>query len=283
MTQPYNWTKANWKRLVAFKTNQTDQTHFGEPVFDADGKITHAKLIDENGTVTAGPVCPVTQLLAPLEPKQIICIGLNYRQHAAESKAPIPQNPVIFLKSLNALNHPHQNIVLPKVSGDTDDPLVDYECELAIVIGKAGKNIPASKALEHVLGYTCANDVSARGWGKKGGSQWCHSKSFDTFCPLGPVLVSKSEIPDPNKLKISTTVSGEVLQSSNTSDMIFSVPRIIEFLSQSTTLLPGTVILTGTPEGVGIARVPPRLLKAGDVVTIEIENIGKLTNTVADQ
>lgn len=158
---------------------------------------------------------------------------------------------------------------------------VDWEVELAVVIGKAAKNVSANTALDHVLGYTVANDVSARRWqGKKGGGQWCRAKVFDTFCPLGPRLVPASEIPDPNQLALSCTVNGEVMQQSNTSDMIFSVAHIIEFLSEGTTLLPGTVILTGTPEGVGFTRKPPLFLKPGDSVTVSIEGIGELTNPV---
>jgi len=200
-------------------------------------------------------------------------LNQNYRR---------PNFQVVFTKNLASVQHPGHNIVVPTIARDPQE--VDYEAELAVVIGKTAKNVPASKALEYVLGYTCANDVSARLWQtQRGGSQWCFGKSFDTFCPLGPVLVSTAAIPDPNKLKISTTLNGEVVQNSNTADMIFNVPKIIEFLSQSTTLLPGTVILTGTPEGVGMARKPPKWLKAGDTVTIEIENIGKLTNPVVDE
>jgi 2-keto-4-pentenoate hydratase/2-oxohepta-3-ene-1,7-dioic acid hydratase in catechol pathway len=158
---------------------------------------------------------------------------------------------------------------------------VDYECELAVVIGKACKNVKRDSALDHVFGYTCANDVSARDWQiKRGGGQWSRGKFFDTFCPLGPCLVTADEIPDPNALAIKTVVSGETLQDWNTNDMIFDVPALIEFLSGSTTLLPGTVILTGTPHGVGMAAKPPRWLKPGDSVTIEIEKIGALTNPV---
>jgi 2-keto-4-pentenoate hydratase/2-oxohepta-3-ene-1,7-dioic acid hydratase in catechol pathway len=161
---------------------------------------------------------------------------------------------------------------------------VDYECELAVVIGKVCKNASRQNALDYVLGYTCANDVSARDWQKQfGGGQWCRGKGFDTFCPLGPCLVTPDEIPNPNTLKIRTVVNGEVLQDWTTEDMIFDVPRLIEFLSGSTTLLPGTVILTGTPHGVGMARKPPRWLKAGDQVSVEIEKIGTLTNPVMDE
>jgi 2-keto-4-pentenoate hydratase/2-oxohepta-3-ene-1,7-dioic acid hydratase in catechol pathway len=161
---------------------------------------------------------------------------------------------------------------------------VDYEGELAVIIGERCKNVAKKDALRCVLGYTCANDVSARDWQKQwGGSQWCRGKTFDTFCPLGPRLVPATEVSDPNNLQIRTVVSGEALQDCNTNDMIFDVPTLIEFLSGSTTLLPGTVILTGTPHGVGMARTPPRWLKAGDTVTIEIEKIGALTNPVVEE
>ena len=161
---------------------------------------------------------------------------------------------------------------------------VDYECELAVVIGKPCKNISRAKALDFVLGYTCCNDVSARDWQiKRSGGQWCRGKSFDTFSPLGPCLVTPDEIPNPNSLKISTVLNGQVMQDWNTNDMIFDVPTLIEFLSGSTTLLPGTVILTGTPHGVGMAQKPPRWLRPGDRVNIEIEKIGALTNSVANE
>ena len=223
----------------------------------------------------------VAQLLAPVVPAAILCIGLNYRQHAQETGAKIPTYPVLFIKNPGALQHPGQPIVLPRHLRSDN---VDYECELAVVIGKTCKNVSKEKALDYVLGYTCGNDVSSRDWQKeKGGSQWCRGKSFDTFCPLGPVLVTADEIPDPNTLRLSTTVSGEVLQDWNTNDMIFDVPTIIEFLSGSMTLLPGTVILTGTPQGVGMARTPPRWLQPGETVTIEIEKIGKLTNPVVEE
>jgi 2-keto-4-pentenoate hydratase/2-oxohepta-3-ene-1,7-dioic acid hydratase in catechol pathway len=220
----------------------------------------------------------VKKLLAPIAPVSIPCIGLNYRHHAAESNAPIPQHPVLFHKAVSALQHPGDPIDLPTKLASSQ---VDYECELAVVIGRTCKNVSKADALSYVLGYTCANDVSARDWQKDwGGSQWCRGKTFDTFCPLGPCIVTPDEIPNPNALQIKTIVNGEVLQDWNTSDMIFDVPTLIEFLSGSTTLLPGTVILTGTPHGVGMARKPPRWLQAGDSVTISIEGIGELTNPV---
>jgi len=209
-------------------------------------------------------------------------IGLNYKRHAQESGMAVPANPVLFYKNLAAPQNPGDPIIIPKIA--QSPPEVDYECELAVVIGKPCKNVSAKDALNYVLGYTCSNDVSARQWQmQKGGGQWNFGKGFDTFCPLGPVLSSPSVIPDPNNLKISTILNGQVMQSSNTSDMIFTIPRIIEYLSQSTTLLPGTVILTGTPEGVGFARKPPVFLKEGDVVTIDIQNIGQLTNPVIEE
>jgi 2-keto-4-pentenoate hydratase/2-oxohepta-3-ene-1,7-dioic acid hydratase in catechol pathway len=223
----------------------------------------------------------VRKRLAPLIPTAIMCIGLNYRRHAAEGNAPIPKWPVLFMKSPGALQNPGDPIYLPRHLKSDE---VDYECELAVVIGRRCKNVLREQALDYVLGYTCANDVSARDWQKQyGGSQWCRGKTFDTFCPLGPVLVTKDEIPDPNALQIKTVLNGEVMQDWNTNDMIFDVPTLIEFLSGSTTLLPGTVILTGTPHGVGMARNPPVLLKDGDEITIEIERIGSLTNPVRDE
>jgi len=223
----------------------------------------------------------VRKRLAPLLPTAIMCIGLNYRRHAAEGNAPIPKWPVLFMKSPGAVQNPGDPIYLPRHLKSDE---VDYECELAVVIGKRCKNVLREQALDYVLGYTCANDVSARDWQKQyGGSQWCRGKTFDTFCPLGPALVTKDEIPDPNALQIKTVLNGEVMQDWNTNDMIFDVPTLIEFLSGSTTLLPGTVILTGTPHGVGMARNPPVLLKDGDEITIEIERIGALTNPVKDE
>lgn len=223
----------------------------------------------------------VSKLLAPVAPISFLCIGLNYRHHAEESKAPIPEFPVLFMKSPGAVQNPGDPILLPR---HLRSDQVDYECELAVVIGRRCKNVSRDRALDYVLGYTCANDVSARDWqGKWGGSQWCRGKTFDTFAPLGPCLVTPDEIPDPNALAIKLVVNGETLQDWNTNDMIFPVAALIEFLSGSTTLLPGTVILTGTPHGVGFARKPPRWLHPGDRVTVAIEKIGELTNPVEEE
>jgi 2-keto-4-pentenoate hydratase/2-oxohepta-3-ene-1,7-dioic acid hydratase in catechol pathway len=220
-------------------------------------------------------------LLAPIVPTQILCIGLNYRHHAAESGAKVPERPILFVKGINTLQNPGDPIEIPTRLASHE---VDYECELAVVIGKPCKNVTRERALDHVLGYTCANDVSARDHQiKLGGGQWCRGKFFDTFAPLGPCLVTTEDIPNPNALKIATVLNGERVQDWTTSDMIFDVPAIIAYLSGSTTLVPGTVILTGTPHGVGMARKPPLWLKAGDNVSIEIEKIGTLTNPVVNE
>jgi len=226
-------------------------------------------------------VADVAKRLAPIEPSGIFCIGLNYRRHAEETNAKIPEYPILFFKGLNAVQNPGDPILIPTALPSEQ---VDYECELAIVIGKRCKNISRENALEYVLGYTAANDVSARDWQiQRGGSQWCRGKTFDTFAPLGPCLVTTDEIPNPNALAIKTILNGETVQDWNTNDMIFDVPALIAFLSGSTTLLPGTVILTGTPQGVGMARKPPLWMKDGDTVTVEIEGIGSLVNPVQNE
>jgi 2-keto-4-pentenoate hydratase/2-oxohepta-3-ene-1,7-dioic acid hydratase in catechol pathway len=234
-----------------------------------------------NSPKSSNDKADVAKLLAPVQPSSIICIGLNYRKHAEETNAKFPEVPIVFFKGINTLQNPGEAIQIPTHLRSDE---VDYECELAVVIGKACKNVSRQNALSYVLGYMCANDVSARDWQiKRGGGQWCRGKSFDTFSPLGPVLVTTDEIPNPNTLKIRTVLNGEVMQDWNTNDMIFDVPALIGFLSGSTTLLPGTVILTGTPHGVGMAQKPPRWLKPGDSVTIEIEKIGTLTNPVVNE
>jgi len=213
------------------------------------------------------------KLLAPLVPVNIIAIGLNYRKHAIETGKPIPTKPVIFLKATSSLIGPEEPIRLPKQHADE----VDFEAELAIVIGKIAKDLSPEEALDYVLGYTCANDVSARDCQHRLDVQWARGKSFDTFCPLGPWI--ETEL-DPNNQGIRTRINGITMQDSNTQDMIFSVKEIISYCSQNMTLLPGTVILTGTPEGVGTARKPPVYLKDGDIVEVEIEGIGVLRNSV---
>ena len=257
-----------------------------------DGKIGLAEERSD-GTATAlgggifslmertNEVVVVKRICAPVEPRALICIGLNYREHAMETGAPIPEVPVVFFKNPGAVQDPRGAIVLPRWLRSNR---VDYEAELAVVIGRVCKNVRREEAMEYVLGFTCANDVSARDWQKEGGGgQWSRGKSFDTFCPLGPVVVTPDELGELGGLRISTRVNGELLQESHLGDMIFDVPTLIEFLSGSTTLLPGTVILTGTPAGVGMARKPPRWLEVGDEVKVEIEKIGTLTNSVVEE
>lgn len=220
----------------------------------------------------------IGQLLAPIQPAAIFCVGLNYRRHAEETHATIPTWPVLFMKSPAAVQHPDAPITLPTHLASHK---VDFEAELVVVIGRACKNVPRERALDYVLGYTCGNDVSARDWQKEyGGGQWCRAKTFDTFAPLGPCLVTPDEIPNPNALGIRCVLNGATVQASNTADMIFDVPTLIAFLSGSTTLPPGSVIFTGTPAGVGMARQPPLWLKPGDTVTVSIDGIGDLTNPV---
>ena len=256
---------------------------------DASGRTNYARE-HSDGSVTridgdifgsyrdTGEKAEVVKRLAPVAPADILCIGLNYRRHAEEGGQAIPEWPVLFMKTSTAVQNPGDPIVLPtRLASDS----VDYECELAVVLGKPCMNVRKEEALGYVLGYTCANDVSARDWQmKKGGSQWCRGKTFATFAPLGPCLVTADEIPNPNALGIRTVLNGQVMQDWNTNDMIFDVPALIEFLSGSTLLAPGTVILTGTPHGVGAARKPPVFLKPGDSITIEIDGIGALTNPV---
>jgi 2-keto-4-pentenoate hydratase/2-oxohepta-3-ene-1,7-dioic acid hydratase in catechol pathway len=228
-----------------------------------------------------GETAKISKLLAPIVPTSILAIGLNYLRHAEESGAKPPAYPILFVKTPNTLQNPGDPIVLPTHLKSDE---VDYECELAVVIGKTCKNVSRDDAMSYVLGYTCANDVSARDWQiKRGGSQWTRGKCFDTFCPLGPAIVTSDEIPNPNSLGIKTILNGVEVQSWNTDDMIFDVPALIEFLSGSTTLSPGTVIITGTPHGVGMGRNPQVWLKPGDTVSIEIEKIGTLTNPVVDE
>ena len=191
----------------------------------ADGTATKLRGALGEKLEPTGEPAEIAKLLAPLEPRALVCIGLNFRQHAAETNAPLPKVPVVFFKNPAAVQNPGDAIELPRwlASGQ-----VDYECELAVVIGRRCKNVTRADALDYVLGYTCGNDVSARDWQKEGGgSQWCRGKSFDTFCPLGPVLVTPEEIPNPNALRISTKVNGETLQDCSTADMIFDVPALI--------------------------------------------------------
>ena len=259
---------------------------------DEDGRVRHGCLhADGSTTLLTGDVpsgfrdtgtpARVEKTLAPVAPADILCIGLNYVLHVEEGDRAVPERPVLFMKSSGAVQNPGDPIVLPRALRSDK---VDYEGELVVVIGKECKNVPRDRALDHVLGYTCGNDVSARDWQKEwGGGQFCRGKTFDTFAPLGPCVVTTDEIPDPQSLAIKTTLNGEVMQNGHTRDMIFDVATLIEFTSGSTTLRPGTVIMTGTPHGVGVARRPPVFLQPGDTITVEIEGIGQLTNPVREE
>jgi 2-keto-4-pentenoate hydratase/2-oxohepta-3-ene-1,7-dioic acid hydratase in catechol pathway len=259
--------------------NGEEEIHYARPVGGEGREMEILEGDPFEGVHPTGRVVTDFNLLAPIVPAAILCIGLNYRRHAEEMKARIPQWPVLFFKNPSALQDPGSPIVIPRKLASTQ---VDFEGELAIVLGKECRNATRENALTHVLGYTVANDVSARDWQKdRGGSQWCRGKSFDTFCPLGPWIVTTDEITDPSSLRITTRVDGEVLQDSSTADMIFDVPALIEFLSGDTTLPAGTVILTGTPEGVGMGRTPQRWLQPGNRVEVEIERIGVLSNPVS--
>ena len=213
--------------------------------------------------------------LAPVpRPGKLICIGLNYRDHAAESNMPIPERPVVFSKFATAVIAPGEPVVLPPTSMQ-----VDYEAELAVVIGRRAKNVSTSRALDYVLGYTAFNDVSARDFQFADG-QWQRGKSCDTFAPMGPTIVTSDAVPNPHKLAIKLTLNGQVMQDSNTDQLIFGVSELIEFLSQTITLEPGDVIATGTPPGVGFARMPPVFLHPGDEMEVDIEGVGKLNTPV---
>ena len=213
-------------------------------------------------------------LLSPVNPPNIIAIGLNYKEHADESGQDYPENPLIFIKATSSLIGPEDNIILPDMAPDE----VDYEAELVIVIGKRAKNIEIDNVEKYILGYTCGNDVSARDCQLRIDKQWARGKSFDTFCPLGPWI--ETELDNPDNCRIISRLNGKIMQDSNTSDLIFGVKELVSYCSKNFTLLPGTVIMTGTPSGVGFARKPPVFLKKGDHIEIEIEGIGILSNKV---
>eukprot|EP01134_Creolimax_fragrantissima_P000604 CFRG0604T1 len=223
----------------------------------------------------------IKRFLPPIWPTDIICCGLNYRDHAAEVELEIPRTPVLFAKPKSSLAGNGDHIVIPECA--SAKPEVDYEAELAIVIGETCKDVSEEDALKFVYGYTIANDVSARRWqGLKGGGQWYRSKSFATFGPIGPYITAAALVPNPNDLKITCDLNGVRVQDSNTNQMIQSVQKIISYCSKDTWLMEGTVILTGTPAGVGFSRKPPLYLKTGDVISVSIEGLGSLINTVVD-
>ena len=271
----------------------------------ASGKVCPGALIEEDGLVVdlsiagyadtlaaisagiasvdklgAHPSYPLSEvrLHAPLaNPPRIFAIGLNYRDHAAESKMALPSAPVVFFKMSTAIIGPGDAIVLPKNSTEPD-----YEAELAFVVGKGGYRIPATAWRDHVYGYTIINDVSARDV-QRATSQWSLAKSFPTYCPMGPAIVPASQIADPHQLAIGLSINGEVMQDSNTRELIFKIPELIEYISSITPLLPGDMVSTGTPAGVGMGRKPQRWLRAGDTVTVTLEGLGSLVNPVVDE
>ena len=244
--------------------------------FVAGGAEALAKAAEYVANPPAEAVFPLAdvKLLAPIpRPQKIICIGLNYHDHAIESKMALPEKPIVFSKYSTSVIATGENIVLPKMSTKPD-----YEAEFGVVIGPGGKNIKAADWKSHVYGYVNINDVSARDI-QLGSSQWMMGKTFDTFCPMGPWLVTADEIADPHNLPIWLTVNGEKLQNSNTKELIFNIPHLIEYLSAIMTLEPGDIISTGTPAGVGLGWNPPKWLKPGDEVVVCVEGLGELKNT----
>jgi len=238
------------------------------------GVLEHVRKVGKRPEAVRVPV-DKARLAPPVpDPQKIICLGLNYRDHAAETNAPIPREPIVFAKYPSAIIGPGMPIVLPAVSSE-----VDFEAELVIVVGRRGRHLNPAGALAHVAGYTVGHDVSARDWQlKKDGKQWMVGKTFDTFAPTGPLLVTADEVPDPHKLAIRLRLNGKTMQDSNTSQMIFDVGATLAYLSQVFTLEPGDLIFTGTPAGVGSVRNPRRYLKPGDVIGTNIEHVGALVN-----
>jgi 2-keto-4-pentenoate hydratase/2-oxohepta-3-ene-1,7-dioic acid hydratase in catechol pathway len=246
--------------------------------FIEGGEAALAKAANLIGTGEGAIPADSVQLKAPVpRPPKVICVGLNYRDHAIESKMEIPQVPTIFCKFPTSVIGPGGKVVLP---GKSTQP--DYEAEFAVVIGKGGRYIKSADWKSHVFGYTCLNDVSARDY-QMATTQWIMGKTFDTFCPLGPAIVTADEIADPHALDISMTINGEVLQNSNTRHLIFDVPYLIEHLSSVFTLEAGDIISTGTPAGVGFARKPPRYLRPGDQMVVKVAGVGELSNPVVGE
>ena len=249
-----------------------DETVTDENIFEEAAPITDAGKQAADDLFAEAPAV----LLPPTPtPEKVFCIGLNYRDHAIETGADIPTEPVVFSKFNTALIGHGQEIQLPSISSK-----VDYEAELVVVIGKRAKNVSASEAMECVFGYTCGHDVSARDWQKgRPGGQWLLGKTFDTFAPVGPCVVTRQELPDPSNLRVQMELNGEMVQDSTTAQLIFDIPTVIAHLSRFVTLKPGDLIFTGTPPGVGDAKDPPVYLRSGDRCRVIVEEIGTLTNT----
>ena len=242
---------------------------FNEAFFESDGLHRLSSWI-ENHADTAPVVAPGTRLGSPIaRPSKIICIGLNYSDHAKESGMAVPAEPIIFFKSTTALTGPNDGLVIPAGSEKTD-----WEVEFAVVIGKTARSVSESDAMAHVAGYVLHNDYSERAWQLERGGQWVKGKSADTFAPLGPWLATTDEIPDPHNLRLWLKVNGETKQDGTTANLIFKIPFLVSYVSQFMTLLPGDVISTGTPAGVGLGFKPPQYLKAGDTIELGIDGLG---------
>lgn len=259
-------------KLVRFE-DAAGQVRFGEWLAPDQARVIEGDIYGSYRVTDK--IAAIRRLLAPVAPVNVFAIGLNYRRHAEEGGQPIPDHPLVFIKPTTAVIASGDPIRLPTDAPDE----VDYEAELAVVIGRTARKVAEPDALKYVLGYTCANDVSARDCQIRRDKQWARAKGFDTFCPLGPCLVVDPAV-NPNAYPIRARLNGKVMQDSNTADMIFSVPKLVSYLSHQFTLLPGTVILTGTPEGVGVARKPPVFLREGDTIAVEIDGIGTLSNPV---
>ena len=278
-----SYSTVNGPRVAGVRADSYVDLHEADPSLPTSlkalialGPTAIAKAVAATTAGKAIAKASVTLLPPVTDPEKIICIGLNYADHAAETGAKIPTEPVVFNKFLTTLRAHGDNIVLPKVSQE-----VDYEAELVVVIGKEGRHIRREQAMSYVAGYAVGHDVSARDWQKgKPGNQWLLGKSFDSFAPLGPELVTPDEVGNPGELEIQLRLNGQVMQHSTTRQLIFPVDYLIAYLSQCVTLKPGDLIYTGTPPGVGMARKPPVWLQPGDVVEIEIEKIGLLRNPV---
>lgn len=274
------------QRLIRFLAKD-GRTYYGDAILPSGvtdiAKATQARVIRGSPLhrhEVTDQIADVRLLLSPLDRSDIgtvRCLGLNYEQHARESNMPIPKYPVLFYKPVTSIAGPYDDVPVPLMAQEFEG--LDYECELVAVIGREAREVPKSKALEYVAGYTVGNDVSHREWQiKRGGSQWSLGKGFDGWAPMGPGIVSAKLIKDPQSLRIQTRVNGQLVQDSDTRDQIFGVAETIAFLSQGTTLLPGDIIFTGTPQGVGMGRSPQLWLKDGDVVEVSLEGVGSCVN-----
>ncbi|KAF2239069.1 fumarylacetoacetate hydrolase family protein [Viridothelium virens] len=279
---------ASFSRLVRFLAKD-GQTYYGDAILPAG--VTDLAKTSQARVIRGSPwgrydvtdqIADVRLLLSPLareDIKTVRCLGLNYEQHANESGMPIPKYPVLFYKPVTSIGGPFDDIPVSLMAQEAEG--LDYECELVAIIGREARDVPESEALNYVAGYAIGNDVSHREWQlKRGGGQWALGKGFDGWAPFGPGIVSSKIIKDPQNLKISTKVNGNTVQDSTTKDMIFGVAKTIAIISQGTTLLPGDLIFTGTPQGVGSGRKPPLWLKDGDIVDVSLEGVGTCTNKI---